>query len=75
MLRRQSRIIPILLRDISDVTDKVDVTLRQVIAAAGLSYLEWPGTDDSKKEARFWEKLRLCMPKRKIVDGQDDIPD
>ena len=73
MLRRRSRIIPILLRDISDVMDRVDPTLRYIMD--GLSYLEWPGKDDPKKEALFWEKLRLCMPKKKVPPPADTAAD
>ena len=73
ILRRRSRIIPILLRDISDVMDRVDPTLRYIMD--GLSYLEWPGKDDPKKEALFWKKLRLCMPKKKVPPPADTAAD
>ena len=69
MLKRKHRIIPIMLEDISNVSD-IDKNLKGIIGS--VTYLEWPGAEDSnsssKKLDKFWKRLQLSLPKKKVTD-------
>ncbi|XP_060577096.1 uncharacterized protein LOC132734378 isoform X2 [Ruditapes philippinarum] len=69
MLKRKHRIIPIMLEDISEVSD-IDKNLKGIIGS--VTYLEWPSTEDtsnsSKKLDKFWKRLQLSLPKKKVTD-------
>ncbi|XP_033727792.1 uncharacterized protein LOC117317104 [Pecten maximus] len=74
MLKRKHRIIPLLLEDIS--ADTVDPNLKQILRC--VTYLEYPGADSSEKNMnRFWKKLSLAMPKKRIIGAnqkrQNDV--
>lgn len=66
MLKRRHRIIPLVLEDISPVKEYLDPNLEQIIHS--VTYLEWPGDNESAKIQRFWKKLVLSMPKKKDVE-------
>lgn len=66
MLKRRHRIIPLVLEDISSVKESLDPNLEQIIHS--VTYLEWPGDEESSKIQRFWKKLVLSMPKKKDVE-------
>ncbi|CAC5379569.1 unnamed protein product [Mytilus coruscus] len=66
MLKRRHRIIPLVLDDISSVRSELDPNLEQIIHS--VTYLEWPGEEDSLKMHKFWKKLVLSMPKKKDVE-------
>lgn len=73
MLKRKHRIIPVLLEDISTVNDTMDPNLKQILRC--VTYLEYPGKDGSNKNInRFWKKLSLAMPKKRIVDNKEKPP-
>ncbi|WAR24798.1 TOLL-like protein [Mya arenaria] len=61
MLKLKHKIIPILLEDIKDV-DTVDKNLKSLLSS--VTYLEWPGSENSKRVDRFWKKLELSLPKK-----------
>lgn len=61
MLRLKHKIIPIVLEDISEVKN-LDKNLKSILNS--VTYLEWPGNDNSKKLERFWKKLELSLPKK-----------
>lgn len=61
MLKLKHKIIPIVLEDISEVKD-VDKNLKSILNS--VTYLEWPGQENSKKLERFWKKLELSLPKK-----------
>lgn len=66
MLKRKHRIIPIMLEDISGVTN-VDKNLKGIISS--VTYLEWPKSEEKeKKEDKFWKRLQLSLPKKKVSD-------
>lgn len=65
MLGMRHRIIPILFKDVSKV-NKLDVNLRYIMDK--ITYIEWPGEEDEAALSRFWEQLRLSMPKKKQSD-------
>ncbi|CAG2186957.1 unnamed protein product [Mytilus edulis] len=66
MLKRRHRIIPLVLDDISSVKGELDPNLEQIIHS--VTYLEWPGEEESLKIQKFWKKLVLSMPKKKDVE-------
>ncbi|XP_052760511.1 uncharacterized protein LOC128203241 [Mya arenaria] len=70
MLKRKHKIIPILLDDISDLQSTMDKNLKGIINS--VTYLEWPEgeSDDSKKIEKFWKRLLLSMPKKKVSDTE-----
>lgn len=61
MLKLKHKIIPIVLADISEVKN-TDKNLKSIINS--VTYLEWPGQENSKKAERFWKKLELSLPKK-----------
>ena len=61
MLKLKHKIIPIVLEDISDIKN-VDKNLKSILNS--VTYLEWPGQENSKKEERFWKTLELSLPKK-----------
>ncbi|XP_036361305.1 protein draper isoform X2 [Octopus sinensis] len=70
MLKKRQKIIPIIFRDIS--IQELDKNLSYILKS--ITYLEWPGTSeqDSPKLSKFWEKLRLTMPKKREMLIEDD---
>ena len=60
MIEKKIQIVPIILEDISKVTN-IQKGLRHILDT--ITYIEWPGSDNSKKLGEFWERLRLSMPK------------
>lgn len=72
MLKRKHRIIPIMLEDISGVTSNMDKNLKGIINS--VTYLEWPKeSEKSKKEEKFWKRLQLSLPKKKVSDSEKDF--
>ena len=61
MLKEQS-IIPVVLRDVSHVTN-VDPVLKNYVKS--FKCIRWPQDGDPKKEEKFWERLRLELPGKK----------
>ena len=43
----------------------MDKGLRYILDT--ITYIKWPGTDNSKEESQFWERLRLSMPKKRVT--------
>ncbi|XP_045163074.2 uncharacterized protein LOC123527575 [Mercenaria mercenaria] len=74
MLKRKHRIIPIMLEDISEMSD-IDKNLKGIIGS--VTYLEWPGSDEStnssKKLDKFWKRLQLSLPKKKVSDCEKSV--
>lgn len=66
MLKRKHRIIPIVLEDISRLSSTMDKSLKAIISA--VTYLEWPMESDCKKIDKFWKRLQLSLPKKKVAD-------
>lgn len=62
MLKLKHKIIPIVLKDVSEVSS-VDKNLKSIMSV--VTYLEWPGHECSKDLDRFWKKLELSLPKKK----------
>ena len=60
MLKLRHKIIPIMFRDVSDM-DSMDKCLKFILRT--ITYLKWPGDTDTKGQKRFWEQLKLTMPK------------
>ena len=53
--------------------ENMDKTLDHIIKT--ITYLEWPGDEGSDKEInRFWDKLKLVMPKLKPPEQAPDHP-
>ena len=63
MLKRKHRIIPIMFRDITKV-DKCDKALYDILST--VTYIQWPEDGDSLKINRFWDQLRLSLPKKRL---------
>lgn len=63
MLKRKHRIIPIMFRDISKA-DKCDSALYDILHT--VTYIQWPEDGDSLKIDRFWNQLRLSLPKKRM---------
>ncbi|GAB1600089.1 uncharacterized protein LOC115215177 isoform X1 [Argonauta hians] len=63
MLKKHHKIIPIIFRSIDSID--IDKNLSYIIKS--ITYLEWPESDenDENKIKKFWQKLRLTMPKKK----------
>lgn len=61
MLKLKHKIIPIVLEDLSEVKN-VDKNLKSILNS--VTYLEWPGPENTKKLERFWKKLELSLPKK-----------
>ncbi|XP_052268432.1 interleukin-1 receptor accessory protein-like [Dreissena polymorpha] len=68
MMKRKHRIIPIVLEDISRLSSIMDKSLKAIISA--VTYLEWPMESDSKKIDKFWKRLQLSLPKKKVADTE-----
>ncbi|KAH3867706.1 uncharacterized protein LOC127867596 [Dreissena polymorpha] len=66
MLKRKHRIIPIVLEDISGLSSTMDKSLKAIISS--VTYLEWPIESESKKIDKFWKRLQLSLPKKKVAD-------
>lgn len=62
MLKLRHKIIPVMLEDVTHV-EPVDRNLRTILDT--VTYIKWPGNDDSKRAEKFWKLLQLSMPKRK----------
>lgn len=70
MLKRKHRIIPIMLEDISGVSN-IDKNLKGIINS--VTYLEWPKSEErAKKEEKFWKRLQLSLPKKKVNDSEKE---
>lgn len=63
MLKRKHRIIPIMFRDITKA-DKCDSALHDILHT--VTYIQWPEDGDSLKIDRFWNQLRLSLPKKRM---------
>ncbi|XP_076440381.1 uncharacterized protein LOC143279928 isoform X2 [Babylonia areolata] len=62
MLKLRHKIIPILIEDLSQL-GPVDRNLRAILDT--VTYIQWPGSHDSKRLDKFWKLLKLSMPKKK----------
>ncbi|XP_061197405.1 uncharacterized protein LOC133205578 [Saccostrea echinata] len=62
MLKRKHRIIPIMFRDITKC-EKFDKALGDILRT--VTYIQWPEDGDSNKIERFWNQLRLSLPKKR----------
>ncbi|KAH3867708.1 hypothetical protein DPMN_030841 [Dreissena polymorpha] len=71
MMKRKHRIIPIVLEDISRLSSIMDKSLKAIISA--VTYLEWPMESDSKKIDKFWKRLQLSLPKKKVADTEPSL--
>ncbi|KAJ8305658.1 hypothetical protein KUTeg_016203 [Tegillarca granosa] len=65
MFKLKSRIIPIILDDISGVKKSTDNNLKKLISH--VRSLKWSNEGNKEKENKFWEKVRLSMPKRQTL--------
>ena len=61
MLKLKHRIIPIVLEDIANCNN-MDKNLKGILNS--VTYIEWPGEDNSKRLDKFWKKLQLSLPKK-----------
>lgn len=66
MLKRKHRIIPLMFRDITK-SDKCDKALSDILST--VTYLQWPEDGDSQKIDRFWNQLRLSLPKKRVLSS------
>ena len=64
MLKLKHRIIPIVLEDISKCSH-MDKNLKGILNS--VTYIEWPGEENSKRLERFWKKIELSLPKKSSV--------
>lgn len=62
MLKLRHKIIPVMLDDVTHLTS-VDRNLQTILDT--VTYIRWPGEQDSKSNDKFWKLLQLSMPKRK----------
>lgn len=71
MLKRKHRIIPIVLEGVSQMNFDMDKNLKGIINS--VTYLEWPGFGDdiAKKTEKFWKRLQLSLPKKKVSEYSD----
>ncbi|XP_070552952.1 uncharacterized protein [Ptychodera flava] len=60
MLKKKSRIIPIMFEDISPVED-MDANLKSLLRE--ISYISWPG--EGGKTEKFWKNLKYAMPRKR----------
>jgi hypothetical protein len=67
MLRLRHRVIPVILRDISHVTD-VDPVLKNMMKS--LTCIVWPQEDDNRAVQKFWKRIELAMPKKSTKSGK-----
>lgn len=65
MLKMRHKIIPIVLDDISKYKT-IDKNLKTILST--VTYIEWPGEEDSKKLEKFWKKIALSLPKKRAVE-------
>ena len=61
MLKLRHRIVPIIFRSITHVTD-IDANLQCILDS--VTYLTWPESGDAADENCFWEKLMECLPSK-----------
>lgn len=64
MLNLRHKIIPIMYRDIDCIND-VDKNLKLILNS--ITYIKWPDGKKHKEIEKFWEQLRLTMPKKHEV--------
>ncbi|PVD23385.1 hypothetical protein C0Q70_16653 [Pomacea canaliculata] len=62
MLKLKHKIIPVVLEDVDHVSF-VDKNLKNILDT--VTYIKWPGPDDSKRTEKFWKLVELSMPKKK----------
>ncbi|XP_033736673.1 uncharacterized protein LOC117324939 [Pecten maximus] len=62
MLKMRHKIIPIVLEDVSKCKT-LDKNLKTILST--VTYIEWPGEEDSKKLEKFWKKIELSLPKKR----------
>lgn len=65
MLKLRHKIIPIIFRDVSD-SSSIDKCLKFILKT--VTYIKWPGDTDTKGQRRFWEQLKVTMPKMTVVN-------
>ncbi|XP_069126125.1 uncharacterized protein [Argopecten irradians] len=65
MLKMRHKIIPIVLEDVSKCKT-MDKNLKTILST--VTYIEWPGEEDSKKLEKFWKKIELSLPKKRSCD-------
>ena len=63
MLKRKHKIIPLLLEEVKNIRNEMDKNLRIIIDS--VTYIKWPGEDNSKLLDQFWQQLQLSLPKKK----------
>ncbi|XP_045157464.2 uncharacterized protein LOC123523822 [Mercenaria mercenaria] len=73
MLKLKHKIIPVVLADLSEVKN-IDKNLKSIMNS--VTYLEWPGQENTKKAERFWKKLELSLPKKSSqpCSQSDSVP-
>ena len=64
MLLRKTRILPIVLKDISHVS--VSRGLRFILDT--ITFIKWPENGNTREKSDFWDRLRLSMPKLRVSD-------
>ncbi|XP_060082255.1 uncharacterized protein LOC132561580 [Ylistrum balloti] len=62
MLKMRHKIIPIVLEDVSKCKT-LDKNLKTILST--VTYIEWPGEEDSKRLEKFWKKIELSLPKKR----------
>nr|KAG5711788.1 hypothetical protein BaRGS_023552 [Batillaria attramentaria] len=62
MLKLKHKIIPVVLEDAEHICAS-DKNLKTILDT--VTYIKWPGVEDSKKTEKFWKLLELSMPKKK----------
>ena len=71
MLKLKHRIIPIVLEDISNCSN-MDRNLKGILNS--VTYIEWPGEENSKRLDRFWKKIELSLPKKSKISNSNLHP-
>ncbi|XP_046576690.1 LOW QUALITY PROTEIN: uncharacterized protein LOC124284629 [Haliotis rubra] len=69
MLKMKHKIIPIVFGDMSQMKN-MDKNLKQILNT--VTYIDWPGEEDSKKLDRFWKLMVCALPKKKQDSGQSE---
>lgn len=69
MLKLRHLIIPVILRTVED-TNKVDPLLKNIMDS--LTCIVWPQDGNQKKVGKFWKRLELALPKRKVAQSHTE---
>ncbi|KAL3869470.1 hypothetical protein ACJMK2_042148 [Sinanodonta woodiana] len=61
ILQQKHRVIPIFMENISNLRPLIDRDLKTILNS--VPYLQWHRDGTPQETRKFWERLKLCMPK------------